>query len=59
MINPFSCYIDFQMIRSNLAPRITNNNYAYISNIYIEGIQIFLSNFLLDKLKERIDVIGE
>jgi hypothetical protein len=47
------------MIKSNLAPIITNNNYAYISNIYIEGIQIFLSNFLLDKLKERIDVIGE
>lgn len=59
MIDPFSCFVDFSMLRANLPDSIKDRKHKFISRISIDGINITISKFLLTKMKYRFDIFGE
>jgi len=56
MIEPFSCFVDFSVLRSNLPDSIRNKKHRFVARLILDEVNIKISKFLLTKMKYRFDV---
>lgn len=55
MIQPFSCFAEFSLLKSALSPAIKHKKAKFSAKIMIEEVSIRVSKFLMGRLKGRIE----
>lgn len=55
MIEPFSCFVEFSLLKSTLSSAIRHRKPKITGKIMIDEVSIRVSKFLMEKLKSRID----
>lgn len=57
MIEPFSCFVEFSLLKSSLSPAIRDKKPKIVGKIMIDEIKIKVSKFLMSRLKSKVDNI--
>jgi hypothetical protein len=55
MIEPFSCSVEFALLKASLSAAIRDRKPKITARIVIDEVKIKVSKFLMGRLKSRID----
>ena len=59
MVKPVSCFVDIALLKAALSPAIQQRKPKLTGRFKIDRVEVVVSQFLLRKLKDRLEPLGE